>query len=101
MAKVETYHRVRLQDPSTADAYQDSLSGKNGYIGSFIVDVQGVEEPDNPTFAFHVIVGFRRPTSGDEQIEADQVVADLVAELEDDSLVAEVRTLQNSAIISD
>ena len=101
MAKVETYHRVKLQDPSTASDYQDTLTAKDGYIGSYVVDVQGIEDPDNPTFVFHVIAGFRRQVAGEEQMEADQVVADLVAELEDDTLVAEVRTLSNPTLLPD
>jgi hypothetical protein len=99
MASVETYHRVRLTDPTSAAAYQGKVQDMAGYIGSYIVDVEGID--GLATFPFQVVVGFRTRVAQHDQLEAFQTVADLAAELGKDPLVAEVRTLRNRSLVAD
>jgi len=99
MASVETYHRVLLKDKSTAAVYQDAVQAKPGYIGSYIVDVEG--NKGLAAFPFHVVVGIRKQVDENDQLAAFQAVLDLAAELAADPLVAEVRTLRNRDLMPD
>lgn len=58
---VESYVRVRVADSDDAISVQRLLSDIEGYIGSFVVEL---ESPDEAEFPFDIIVGFNGETTG-------------------------------------
>jgi hypothetical protein len=99
MARAETYLRVLLKPNNDPDEYQHSFDGDPRYIGSYVVDVNGVNS--SAMFQFDVVIGFRPNVDSEDPGVADQVVTDLANELLADPRVQEIRTLRRQDLLAD
>lgn len=84
MAAAESYLRVLLVEGADAIEVQQALSEIKGYIGSYVVEVQGLGE--TVFEPFDIAIGFNGPP---EQVDA------AVEAVRADQRVAEVRELRN------
>jgi hypothetical protein len=98
MASAETYVRFRTKSAEEfgeeidVDEFQRWLATIPGYIGSYEVDVEGLNA--STAFLFNVVAGFRPPVDepGNEE-QMNDAIATLLEQLSDDR-VAERRTLR-------
>ena len=98
MATRETYVRLQTKSPEEfggeidIDEFQAWLATISGYIGSYEVDVEGLNS--TTAFTFKVVAGYRLDVEepGDEE-QVNAAISALLDQLQDDR-IAEKRTLR-------